>query len=250
MKKLLFIIFLAVFFACKKEYATVNKSSLELIEKSKSTQLRSEKLEKDRQRLQDSLDDIAAKQEFITTIKDDEFINIEELSDYFVLDIRYATTDNFLKKAVYTCEKCYIRGIVARALIKANEDFMNRGYRIKFFDCYRPHSVQKRMWEIYPKPGYVANPKGGSVHNRGAAIDVSLTDLQGNPLDMGTDFDHFGKEAHHSYTALSDEVIANRKILKTIMEKYGFSIIRTEWWHYNYKGGKKFKISDFRWKCE
>ncbi|KAA1242402.1 M15 family metallopeptidase [Aquimarina sp. RZ0] len=182
-------------------------------------------------------------------IDDNEFVNIETLSSYFILDMKYATDDNFLKKAVYSCEKCYVRGIVAKALIEANRDFRKQGYRMKLFDCYRPHSVQKKMWEIFPNPGYVADPKGGSIHNKGAAVDITLTDQNGNELSMGTAFDHFGKEAHHSYSNLPEKVIANRKILRKTMEKYGFSIIRTEWWHYNFKG-KKFKISNFTWECD
>ncbi|MDY8134717.1 M15 family metallopeptidase [Aquimarina sp. 2201CG5-10] len=199
---------------------------------------------------QKEFDAYAEKQSLLDAIKDNDFVNIEELSNYFILDMKYATSDNFLKEAVYSCARCYVRGAVAKALIKANKDFMKQGYRIKLFDCYRPHSVQKKMWKIVPDPGYVANPKGGSVHNRGAALDITLTNLRGKELDMGTPFDHFGKEASHSYTKLSKEVIANRKLLRGTMEKYGFKTIRTEWWHYNFHTGKKFKISDFRWKCD
>ncbi|WP_234424323.1 M15 family metallopeptidase [Aquimarina sp. Aq107] len=249
-KKLLFITFLALLFSCKETSVTTmtSASTLALLEKSKAIQLRAERVEKNMQKWQDSLDRFENKEEMQSPVKDDEFVNIEDLSNYFVLDMKYATKDNFLKKAVYSCAKCYVRGVVAKALIAANKDFMAKGYRIKLFDCYRPHSVQKKMWKIFPNPGYVADPKGGSIHNKGAAVDITLTDLKGNQLDMGTKFDHFGKEAHHSYKSLSDEVLANRKILKEIMEKHGFSIIRTEWWHYNFKN-KKFKISDFRWKC-
>jgi len=133
----------------------------------------------------------------IATIKDDEFVDIELLSDDFVLDVKYATKDNFLKEAVYDCGKCYLRGIVAKALLKASVAFKKKGYKIKLYDCYRPHSVQKKMWKIVPNPGYVADPKGGSVHNRGGAVDMSLTDLEGNSIAMGTDYDFFGKKAAH-----------------------------------------------------
>jgi D-alanyl-D-alanine dipeptidase len=139
---------------------------------------------------------------------------------------------------------------VAEALVKANDELLSKGYRIKFFDCYRPYSVQKKMWKIFPNPGYVADPKGGSIHNRGAAVDITLVRSAGGRVDMGTKFDHFGKEAHHSYTALSKTVLGNRKLLRETMEKHGFKIIRTEWWHYNFKSKTRFKISDFRWECE
>ncbi|GAA3510000.1 M15 family metallopeptidase [Aquimarina addita] len=186
----------------------------------------------------------------LDTISDSDFVNIEEYSGDFMLDMKYATPDNFLKEAVYDCAKCYIRVPVAKALLKANDTLMKLGYRLRFFDCYRPYSVQKKMWKIFPNPGYVADPKGGSIHNKGAAVDISLVTLDGSSIDMGTEFDFFGKEAHHSYTKLSAEVLAHRKLLKTIMENHGFKTIRTEWWHYNFTAGRKFRISDFRWECE
>lgn len=251
-KKLLFITFLHALFSCQEtsDIDGMNASTLALLEKSKEIQTKGEKLHqdiRDRNNLGGAAQD---RQNFLDQIHDDEFVNLEKLSSYFVLNMKYATEDNFLKEKVYDCAKCYVRGSVAKALVNANKDFMKKGYRIQLFDCYRPHSVQKKMWEIYPDPGYVANPKGGSVHNRGAAVDITLTDLKGNPLNMGTDFDHFGKEAHHSYTELGTKVIANRKLLRKTMEAHGFSIIKTEWWHYNYTAGKKYAVSDFRWDCE
>ncbi|GAA4275647.1 M15 family metallopeptidase [Aquimarina mytili] len=190
-----------------------------------------------------------------TTIKKDviensDFINIEQISGDFVLDMKYATSDNFLKEKVYSCAKCYIRKNVAEALIKANKDFIKQGYKIKFFDCYRPHSVQKKMWKIFPNPGYVADPKGGSIHNKGAAVDITLVKLDESLVDMGTGFDHFGKEAHHAYSKHSEAVLANRKLLRETMKKHGFKTIRTEWWHYNFYAGKKYQISNFEWECD
>ncbi len=251
-KKLLMIILLILLFSCQESTVSpvISSSTMALLEKSKSIQLRAEKIEQNILERQEEYNILQDRKDLLTSIDDKDFIDIEKLSNYFVLDMKYATSDNFLKKAVYSCAKCYVRGIVAKALIKANADFMKKGYRIKLFDCYRPHSVQKKMWKIVPNPGYVANPKGGSIHNKGAAIDITLTDLKGNQIDMGTAFDHFGKEAHHAYTKLSKEVIANRKLLRSTMESYGFSIIKTEWWHYNFKTDYKFQISDFRWKCD
>ncbi|OED44434.1 peptidase M15, partial [Flavobacteriaceae bacterium (ex Bugula neritina AB1)] len=216
-KKLLMIIVLILLFSCKESAVppVVSTSTMALLERSKSIQLRAEKIEQNMLERQSSYDALQQRQDLLTSINDKDFIDIEKLSNYFVLDMKYATSDNFLKKAVYSCAKCYVRGIVAKALIKANADFMKKGYRIKLFDCYRPHSVQKKMWKIVPNPGYVADPKGGSIHNRGAAVDISLTDLKGNSIDMGTAFDHFGKEAHHAYTKLPKEVIANRRLLRS-----------------------------------
>ncbi len=247
---LLMVMCVVLIFSCtQKKETSINDTplfteQLKTIEARIKTQLSYE------QRKKDSLQKIEQQLAMLQELDDTAFVNIKTLSDYFTLDMRYATTANFLKEAVYPCAKCYVRGSVAKALLKANEDFMKKGYRIKFFDCYRPYSVQKKMWKIFPNPGYVADPRGGSIHNKGAAVDITLTDMDGNEIDMGTAFDYFGKEAHHSYKKLADEVIAHRVLLRETMEKHGFKTIRTEWWHYNYQAGRAFKISDFRWECE
>ncbi|MFY0601734.1 MAG: M15 family metallopeptidase [Cyclobacteriaceae bacterium] len=174
---------------------------------------------------------------------DTSMVVLQQYSDLFVYDMKYATADNFLKEKVYECDNCLLRFKVAEALIIAAKKFSESGMKIKFFDCTRPVTVQKKMWEIMPDGRYVANPyKSGSIHNRGAAVDITLVDNQGNELDMGTGFDHFGEEAHHAYSNLSDTVKANRTFLKEIMKSAGFNPIRTEWWHYNY-GAEKYKIS-------
>ncbi|MDO4880002.1 MAG: D-alanyl-D-alanine dipeptidase [Capnocytophaga sp.] len=178
------------------------------------------------------------------------FVNILSLSSDFVLDIKYATTDNFLKQAVYDCPACYLRESTAKALLQANEEFKKYGYRIKIFDCYRPLSVQKKMWNILPGTHYVANPAKGSKHNRGAAIDLTLIDAQGNELDMGTPFDFFGEKAHHTYEKLPQKVLENRKLLKNIMDKYGFRSIYSEWWHYEYRPERQAPIENFSWECK
>lgn len=186
----------------------------------------------------------------LSEVHDTVFINLKQYSSDFVYDLKYATTDNFLKAKVYNCAECYTRAITAKALIKANTEFLKQGYRIKFFDCYRPNSVQWKMWELVPNPQYVANPEKGSIHNKGGAVDITLTTLNGEELDMGTGFDFFGKKAHHDYTDLTDRVLANRQLLKTTMEKYGFWSIRTEWWHYNLSEASNYPVADFKWKCE
>lgn len=178
------------------------------------------------------------------------FVRLADLDDTFAYDMRYATDNNFLKEKVYECDLCVIRMEVAKSLIAANEYFKNLGYKIKFFDCYRPLDVQKKMWEVFPNPKYVANPEYGSIHNRGGAVDITLVDELGNQLDMGTKFDHFGEEAHHAYSNLSPEVLKNRKLLKEGMISSGFTAIRTEWWHYNFGSSKKYTVSNFQVECE
>ncbi|WP_010178904.1 M15 family metallopeptidase [Aquimarina agarilytica] len=185
----------------------------------------------------------------LTSVSDTTFIKIADYNSNFFYDLRYATPNNFLKEKVYECAQCYTRAKTAKALIKANKYLMSKGYKIKFFDCYRPNSVQYKMWKIMPNPQYVANPKKGSIHNKGGAVDITLTDLNGKEIDMGTDFDFFGWKAYHTNTSLPKKIVENRKLLKTTMERFGFWSIRTEWWHYNLKGTGNYKIADFKWDC-
>nr|WP_299067318.1 M15 family metallopeptidase [uncultured Allomuricauda sp.] len=182
-------------------------------------------------------------------LADTTFVRLADFSGDFAYDMRYATENNFLKAKVYDCAECYTRVKTAKALINANKDFLEKGARIKFFDCYRPNSVQYKMWEIVPNPQYVANPVKGSIHNKGGAVDITLVDIDGNELDMGTDFDFFGKKAYHDNLDLSEEILSNRKLLKETMEAHGFWSIRTEWWHYNLSAGSNDKIANFKWEC-
>ena len=179
-----------------------------------------------------------------------DFVLLRSLSNDFVFDMKYATPDNFLKQAVYDCGECYLRKSTAKALVKANEEFKSLGYRIKLFDCYRPLSVQKKMWKILPGTHYVANPAKGSKHNRGAAVDLTLVDAQGKELDMGTPFDFFGKKAHRTCTTLPKKVLENRKLLKDVLNKYNFKSIFSEWWHYEYRPEMQSKVEDFQWQCK
>lgn len=186
----------------------------------------------------------------LANLADTTFVRLADYSEDFAYDLRYATDNNFLKEKVYDCAECYTRVITAKALLKANNELMKLGYRIKFFDCYRPNSVQYKMWEIVPNPQYVANPKKGSIHNKGGAVDITLETLEGKELDMGTDFDFFGKRAYHDNLDLPKEVLVNRKLLKETMEKYGFWSIRTEWWHYNLSDASNYKVDNFKWECD
>ena len=185
----------------------------------------------------------------LVTVADTTFVRLADYSNDFEYDLRYATENNFLKAKVYDCAECYTRVKTAKALIKANKDFIKQGYKIKFFDCYRPNSVQYKMWEIVPNPQYVANPVKGSIHNKGGAVDITLVTIGGDALDMGTDFDFFGRKAYHDNMDLPQEILHNRKVLKETMEKHGFWSVRTEWWHYNFSSASNDRIADFKWEC-
>ncbi len=186
----------------------------------------------------------------LLSLPDTMFIRLADFSDAFSYDMRYATNNNFLKAKVYPCAECYVRVKTAKALLGANKEFMEQGYKIKFFDCYRPNAVQYKMWELVPNPQYVANPVKGSIHNKGGAVDITLVTLDEEFVDMGTDFDFFGKRAYHDNRDLPQNILHNRKLLKETMEKHGFWSIRTEWWHYNLDGASKYPIANFVWPCE
>lgn len=171
-----------------------------------------------------------------TTDAQGELVDLSTISEEFDYEIRYATSNNFMKEILYPCGVCLLRPEVARALVEANTYFCEKGYRIKIFDCYRPLDIQKKMWAKVPNPAYVANPYGeGSIHNRGAAVDITLVTMDGCYVEMGSDYDHFGIEAHIDNLNHSSEVLANRNLFIQGMRKHGFKTIRTEWWHFSYK---------------
>ncbi len=167
-----------------------------------------------------------------------------------ILDLRYATEDNFLEEKLYDCPRCFLKKRVGQAILKIRDQLHDRGVGVVLFDCYRPHSVQKKLWEKLPDRRYVTDPAKGSMHNRGAAADISLFDLKtGKVLDMGTSFDFFGRRAYHTFQDLPEEVLQNRLMLKGTMEAAGFKSIRTEWWHYSFKL-QQYGIAEMEWECK
>jgi D-alanyl-D-alanine dipeptidase len=182
-------------------------------------------------------------------INDTTFVKLKNFSRDFVFEMKYATADNFLKIKVYDCDECYLRLKTIKNLIEANSEFLEKGYRIKLFDCYRPLDIQKKMWEIVPNADYVADPKKGSIHNRGGAVDITLVDNEGKELNMGTSFDFFGPEAAHNYQGFSKKINKNRSYLKEIMLKHNFKSFDSEWWHYNLMDSYKDKLANFKWDC-
>lgn len=186
----------------------------------------------------------------VESISDTTFVNLKDYSADFVYDMKYATEDNFLKAKVYDCAECFLRFKTVKALVKANTKFIKKGYHIKIYDCYRPLDIQKRMWKIVSNPEYVADPAKGSIHNRGGAVDITLVDVDGIELDMGTSFDFFGPEASHYFDNLSDEVKQNRALLKRIMKKSNFNSFDSEWWHYNLKNASIDKVANTKWECK
>ena len=177
-----------------------------------------------------------------------QWTDLHLLDSTIVIDMRYATTNNFVKEKMYDCSRCFLRPQVAQQIVAAHKMLQEGGLGLKMLDCFRPRPIQQKLWDKFQNPRYVTPPSKGSMHNRGAAVDLTIVDQDGNQLDMGTPFDYFGKEAHHAYTNLSEEILANRKLLKGTMAEVGLKPITTEWWHYSYQS-KSYELSDMLWNC-
>lgn len=176
--------------------------------------------------------------------KHPEFIELFA-NDMIALDIRYATSDNFIGRPVYTSARTYLhrdaykKFEVAIELLKKSHP----GYKFVIFDALRPRSVQWVLWNAVkgtPKQKYVGDPRTGSIHNYGFALDISLHDEKGRELDMGTPYDDFTslaepqkEQANLKSGKLKKDQLANRIILRKIMTQAGFRQLQHEWWHYD-----------------
>jgi D-alanyl-D-alanine dipeptidase len=176
------------------------------------------------------------------------FSDLKALDPTLRLDIRYATANNFTGRKIYDCPRCLLRPAAARALVKAHAALQKRGLGLKLYDCYRPRPYQQRLWDAVPDPDYVTPPAKGSMHSRGAAVDLTIVDANGRELDMGTPYDFFGRKAHYDFQDLPAQVLTNRRLLRETMEAAGFGGIRTEWWHFSYRSGS-FPLSSYVWEC-
>ncbi len=166
-------------------------------------------------------------------------------------DLRYAGANNFMRRRMYPAKTsaAFLRLPAALALKKVQEELKTRQLALKIFDAYRPYAVTVSFWKLVQDERYVANPAKGSWHNRGIAVDLTLVDLKtGKERDMGTGFDNFSDTARHSFTGLPEEILQDRLLLKTVMEKHGFRSIETEWWHYYLPGGEKYELLDLDFK--
>ena len=160
-------------------------------------------------------------------------------------DLRYATVNNFMHQQVYKDDShTFLRLIVARALGRVQQELSEKNLSLKIWDAYRPYSVTEKMWELIKDERYVADPKKGSGHNRGIAVDLTIIDITtGKELNMGTGFDNFTDTAHQTFKNLPPEILNNRALLKTVMEKNGFIAMETEWWHF-FWNNQDFELLD------
>jgi len=171
-------------------------------------------------------------------------IDIKEMSPRILVDLQYATENNVARKRLYDINRCFLRKSTAIKLDAVQRDLEGMGLGLKVWDCYRPLSVQRELWKIMPDERYVADPRKGSRHNRGSAVDVTLVDSSGNELQMPTTFDDFAARAHHDYMNLPEGAIRNRALLKGVMKKAGFIPLAEEWWHYDDENWAQFEMMD------
>lgn len=174
----------------------------------------------------------------------DELVDVGVTYPNIQLDIRYASSDNFLGRAVYDAPRCYLVTDAAQRLAAADTALRPEGLRLIVWDCYRPRSVQYAMWEILPDPTYVADPARGSRHNRGAAVDVGVVGLDGEPVPLPTDHDDFTPAAHRNAEDLPAAAIANREQLERVMVEAGWMPLASEWWHFDAPNWERYPLRD------
>jgi D-alanyl-D-alanine dipeptidase len=162
----------------------------------------------------------------------------------FDVEIRlaYATADNLTRRPVYRRALCYLHSDAAAALERAVASARKLELRLRLFDAFRPTEAQWRLWESRPDPTFLADPRRGSPHSRGVAVDLTLIDRHGAPLDMGTGFDDFSARAHHDHPGLSANVQRNRYILLGLMSAAGWDFYMKEWWHYQLFNARSYPL--------
>lgn len=191
---------------------------------------------------------ISEQEAYMQSVAQNNAMQMIDLSQYIpdlVCDIRYATNDNFTGEIIYPVAAAYARKPVTEALKAVQVELAEIGLGLKIFDAYRPYAATLRFYEMYPDTLFVAAPWHGSRHNRGAAVDLTLIKLAtGTELEMPTEYDNFTRRASPSCEDASHEAIKNRTFLIDIMQKNGFTVYFSEWWHYDFNGWEQFPLMD------
>ena len=159
-----------------------------------------------------------------------------------LIDLAYARPDNVTGKPIYAHARCYLHEAAAALLDGAAALARPLGHRLKIFDAYRPPEAQWVLWNAFPNPEYVADPRRGSPHSRGVAVDLTLVDAAGRELEMGTCFDDFTEASHHGSLAVSAEAQRNRALLLGLMTAAGWDFYRNEWWHYQLFNARSYPL--------
>jgi len=176
-----------------------------------------------------------------------DLVDLATLDRHIKLDIRYATSENFLSTPVYTSARAFLQRPAAAALLRAHRDLMKQGYGVLIFDAYRPWYVTRIFWDATPpdKHAFVADPAEGSRHNRGCAVDLSLYDLKtGREVEMTGVYDEMSERSYPNYSGGTVEQRARRDLLRRAMEEQGFAVYSSEWWHFDYRDWKEFAIQN------
>lgn len=174
-----------------------------------------------------------------------ELIEIKKSIPSIVLDIRYATKNNFMEQIMYKQARAFARRPVVAHLKKIQDILKKRGYGLKIFDAYRPYAITTAFWEKASDKSFVANPAKGSKHNRGCAVDLTIIDLKtGKDVPMPTPYDSFEEAAAPHYNKLPAEIIKNRDFLIATMQANGFKVINNEWWHFDFIGWQDYDLMD------
>ncbi len=175
-------------------------------------------------------------------------VELVKLDPSIKLDMRYATANNFTGRVLYSEARAFLSATAAQALVRASTAARADGFGLTIYDAYRPWRVTKQLWDATPngpKKNYVANPKRGSKHNRGCAVDLTLHDLKtGALVDMPTEFDDFSEKAHRDYAGASTTAMANRARLQRYLEAQGFIGLSNEWWHFDFTGWQDYPVMD------
>ncbi len=156
--------------------------------------------------------------------------------------LAYATPDNVTGQPIYAHARCYLHEDAAAALARAIALAAGIGLRLKLFDAFRPAEAQWVLWNKFPDPEFVADPRRGSPHSRGVAVDLTLIDRGGAELEMGTGFDDFSPRAHHANAEISTDAQRNRAILLGLMTAAGWDFYRNEWWHYQLFNSRRYPL--------
>jgi D-alanyl-D-alanine dipeptidase len=197
---------------------------------------------------------VETKEAYLAAVNADSnqaMIELHDLDPRIVYELGYASTKNFTGRPMYPkgTNRTFMRRPAAMALLQVQRELNTKGLGLKIWDAYRPYSVTCSFWELVHDDRYTADPHKGSGHNRGIAADLTIIDLStGKELLMPTGWDAFSDSAHHDYMALSKEMLDNRELLKSTMEKYGFLLFQTEWWHYNWPQPEHYDVLDLDFK--
>lgn len=176
-----------------------------------------------------------------------DLVELTKLSKTIKLNIKYATADNFVGRAVYPEARAFLQRPAAAAVIRVHKLLKKHGLGIVVYDGYRPWAITKLFWDVVPedKRKFVADPAKGSKHNRGCAIDLSIYNLKtGRAIPMPSGFDEFTERASPDYPGGTAEERSNRDMLRRMMEAEGFTVNPNEWWHFDYKDWEQYAIYD------